>query len=469
MTLAPPAPLLPQPSARRALRATPAWWREAADVAFGAGLVVVVVLWAGGGGIADLRSGAAPALTSLGRLTGLVASLLLLVQVLLMARLPVLERSYGQDELARKHRLVGCWSFALMLGHVVLITVGYATTDGRNPLGELWHLVRTYPGMLLAAAGTLCLVLVAVTSVRAARRRLRYEAWHLLHLYAYLGVGLALPHQLWTGGDFVQAPVATAWWWTTWALTAASVVVFRLGLPVVRNLRHRLVVHSVVDEGPGVFSVRLTGQQLERLPARAGQFFLWRFLDGTGKSRAHPYSLSASPDPTMLRVTVKELGDDSARLRSVRPGTRVLVEGPYGRLTAEQRTRPGVLLLAGGIGITPLRALAEELAEGPGDVVLLHRIGSPAEATFGGELDRLVQEHRLRVHRLVGHRGQGPASWLPASLAERGDADLRRFVPDVAGRDVFVCGPDAWTDAALEALAAAGVPREQIHFERFAW
>jgi DMSO/TMAO reductase YedYZ heme-binding membrane subunit len=59
-----------------------------------------------------------------------------------------------------------------------------------------WTLTTTYPGMLLALAGTLCLVMVVGTSIRAARTRLRYESWHLLHLYAYLGVGLALPHQL---------------------------------------------------------------------------------------------------------------------------------------------------------------------------------------------------------------------------------------------------------------------------------
>ena len=86
--------------------------------------------------------------------------------------------------------------------------------------------------MLLALAGTLCLVMVVVTSVRAARRRLRYESWHLLHLYAYLGVGLALPHQLWTGQEFLASPAATVYWWTLWGAAAGAVLVCRVGLPL---------------------------------------------------------------------------------------------------------------------------------------------------------------------------------------------------------------------------------------------
>jgi DMSO/TMAO reductase YedYZ heme-binding membrane subunit len=162
--------------------------------------------------------------------------------VLLMARLPFLERSYGQDELARLHRLVGFTSFNLLLAHVVLVLIGYAQTARRGVLAETWDVLTTYPGMLLAVAGFAALVMVVVTSLRAARRRLRYESWHLLHLYAYLGAGLAVPHQLWTGQDFVTSPLARAYWWTIWLGTLAAVLVYRVGLPLARSLRHQLVV-----------------------------------------------------------------------------------------------------------------------------------------------------------------------------------------------------------------------------------
>jgi predicted ferric reductase len=435
-------------------------------VAVGLSVVVTVALWLAGRGGQDLFGSGAASLTSLGRVTGLVASDLLLVQVLAMARIPWAERAFGQDRLARWHRWLGFSSFHLMLAHVVLITLGYAAIARAGFLAELWSLVWTYPGILLATAGTLLLVLVVVTSVRMARRRLRYETWHLLHLYAYLGVGLALPHQIWTGTDFVSSPWARAYWWTLYAAALAGVLVYRVGVPLARTLRHRVVVSRVVTEAPGVVSLHLSGRQLHRLPVRAGQFFVWRFLDGPGWSRGHPFSLSARPHRSMLRITVKDLGDGSRSLADLRPGTRVLLEGPYGALTADRRTRAATTLMAAGIGITPLRALLEELPPG---ATLLYRARDESELVLRAELDALAAARGHRVAYLLGRRASD-TSWLPASWAHVDDAAaLRHHVPDIADHDVFVCGPDAWADAATAALAAAGVPDSQVHLERFTY
>lgn len=432
-------------------------------------LVVVTALWLANRGLQELLSGLGPGLTSAGRLAGLLAADLLLLQVLGMARIPWAERSWGQDRLARWHRWVGFTSFHLMLAHIALITVGYAITTHRRAVPELWTLVATYPGMLLATAGTLLLVLVVVTSVRAARRKLRYESWHLLHLYAYLGVGLALPHQLWNGGEFVAAPAARAYWWSLYVLTLGSVLVFRFGVPAYRSLRHRLVVADVVPEAPGVVSLHLSGRALDRLPARAGQFFLWRFLDGPGWSRGHPYSLSAPPHPQVLRITVKDLGDGSRSLARLRPGTRVAFEGPYGALTSGRRTQPRVTLIAAGIGITPLRALIEELHLAPGDGTLIVRARSDADVVFGAELEALASARGVRLVYLLGSRAR-PDSWLPGYLGHLSDsAALRNLVPDIASQDVFLCGPDAWMDAVSRAARDAGVPAARVHTERFSW
>ncbi|WP_199583112.1 ferredoxin reductase family protein [Blastococcus sp. TF02-09] len=440
--------------------------RTGAVVLLWCALLLVSYWWAAGGGVQDL-SGTAGGLTSAGRLTGLLASLLLLVQVLLMARLPVLERAYGQDRLARHHRIVGLVSFDLLLAHLVLITWGYADGALSRTPATLWELTVDYPGMLLAVAGTACLVMVVVTSVRAARRRLRYESWHLLHLYAYLGVGLALPHQLWTGQEFLDSRAATVFWWGLWAASAGAVLVWRLGLPVWRNARHRLRVAAVVPEDDGVVSVHLTGRRLDRLSASAGQFFTWRFLAGPGWTRGHPYSLSAAPDGRSLRITVKDLGDGSRALGAVRPGTRVLAEGPYGRLSARARSRPKVAFLAAGVGVTPLRALAEELPYAPGDAVLLYRFRD--RPLFADELTALARQRGLQVLWLPGPR-RAPDSWLGAGV---GDADdrtlLTAWVPDLADRDVYVCGPEAWADEVRRTTSAAGVPADRVHVESFGW
>ncbi|MDQ1676945.1 MAG: hypothetical protein QOC93_2089 [Actinomycetota bacterium] len=446
-------------------RAPRRWWADVAGSAALLSVVAVVALWLTGGGARQL-TGAGVLATSAGRLTGLVAADLLLLQVLLMARIPWVERSYGQDALARRHRLVGFVSFWLMLAHVVLITIGYAQQARTGVLREAWDLVLTYPGMLLAAAGTALLVAVVVLSVRAARRALRYESWHLLHLYAYLGVGLALPHQLWTGRDFVSSPVARAYWWTAYGGTLAAVVIFRLAVPLWRSAYHRLEVAVVAPEAPGVVSVYLRGRHLDRLPVRAGQFFLWRFLDGPGWMRAHPYTLSAVPGTGRLRITVKDLGDGSARAATLRPGTRVLIEGPYGAMTSVRRPRPKVLLMAAGVGITTMRALLEDLT---GDVTLVYRVSRLDDAVFAAELDELARRRGARVLYLDGPRPDRE-SWMPRRFAHVSDvAGLRWLVPDVADREVYLCGPPQWMDTARAAARDAGVPARHLHLEEFAW
>lgn len=440
--------------------------RAATYAVAGLGLAGLVLPWATAGGLTDLL-GWGPGLTSLGRVTGLVGSYLLLVQVLLMARVPVLENAFGRDRLTRAHRVVGFSSFTLVLTHVLLVTWGYAGGAVAALPGMLWDLVVTYPGMLLAAAGTVAVVMVSVTSVRAARLRLRYESWHLLHLYAYLGAGLALPHQLWTGQQFQESTLLAAGWWTAWGLAAGATLWWRMLLPVARSLRHDLRVTSVVPETHGVVSVYLAGRHLDQLRIRAGQFAVWRFLGRRGWTRGNPYSVSAAPDGHSLRITVRDLGDGSASLTTLRPGTRVAFEGPYGRLSHRARSRPRVALIGAGVGVTPLRALAEELAYADGDAVLLHR--HHGDPLFAAELDVLAHERGLKHVELVGRR-RSDRSWLPEGTDGWTDAAaLRHLVPDLADRDVFVCGPDAWMDAVAAAAREIGVPDRQLHLERFTW
>lgn len=461
-----PAPRLPpRPVLGRRARLD-AGVRIGAMAALWLSLLLVTFWWETDRGVQDL-DGWDTGLTSVGRLSGLVASVLLLAQVVLMARVPLLERAFGQDRLARAHRLVGFTSFNLMLLHVVAITWGYAAGSLLEVPGTLWQLTVDYPGMLIADAGALCLVLVVVTSIKAARRRLRYESWHLLHLYAYLGVGLALPHQLWTGQQFTDSTAKTVFWWTAWALVAAAVLVWRLGVPLAVNLRHQLRVADVVDEGAGTWSVHVTGRRLDRLRVEAGQFLSWRFLTGPGWSRANPYSLSAAPDGHSLRITVQGVGDGSHATRGLRPGTRALVEGPYGRLGDRARTRRKVALIGAGVGTTPLRALAEGLDYAPGEAVLIERFTT--EPLFVAEVDGLVAQRGLQVLRLPGHR-RGPDSWLGAGMAPYDDlSHLLHWVPDIAEREVYVCGPEPWGDLVRTTLEACGLPSDHLHLETFAW
>jgi predicted ferric reductase len=448
---------------------TPHWWRDTVGSLTWASVLVTVALWVQHHGVQSLfklDSG----LTSLGRIAGLISADLLLIQVLLMARIPMIERSYGQDDLARRHRLVGFASFNLLIAHLILITVGYGISARVNPVWQFVDLVLNYPGMLLALAATALMVLVVVTSVKIARKKLRYESWHLLHLYAYLGVGLSIPHEVWTGTEFASSTIATLYWWSLYAAAAGSVLIWRVGIPLWRSLRHGLTVQRVVQEAPGIVSVHVGGRNLRRLRASAGQFFTWRFMDGPGWTRGNPYSLSAAPTDGSLRITVKDLGDGSGRLAQLKPGAKVLVEGPYGKLHAGVRTRRKVTLLASGIGITPMRALMEEIEHRRDELTLIYRASTESEMVFRHEIDAIAARTGARVYYVLGRRAPGRDTWLPQSAAHLSDSQaLRELVPDIAQHDVFICGADGWMDAAQEAALGAGVPQEHVHLERFTW
>jgi predicted ferric reductase len=394
-------------------------------------------------------------LTAVGRLTGLYGALALVVQRVLVARLPWLETRLGMDRLTAWHRWTGFWVLWLVLAHLVFVTLGYAAQDGSRVLGELDALVFDTEDVGLATIATVLLVVVGVTSARGVRRRLRYESWHAVHLLAYLAVPLGFLHQVSVGEDFAGSPVGRLYWWALYGCALGAVAVTRVGLPVLRNLRHRLRVVSVTRESPEVVTIWIGGRDLYRLPARAGQFFLWRF--GRRWWEAHPFSLSAMPDGRFLRITVKALGDGSAWLQHVRPGTRVFAEGPYGAFTGARATRRAVLLIAGGVGVTPIRALLEEFAHARAHVVLVYRATTPQDLVLADELRAIARWCGARLHFVLGPR---TTPGLP---------NLSALVPDARRRDVYVCGPPGMTDAVRHTLRRLGVPDDQVHTERFAF
>ena len=250
-------------------------------------------------------------------------------------------------------------------------------------------------------------------------------------------------------------------------MAAGSVLIWRVALPLWRSARHQLKVTSVVAEAPGIASVYMSGRALHRMPVEAGQFFTWRFLGRPGWSRANPFSLSAAPDGRSLRITVQDVGDGSRDVHRLTPGTRVVVEGPYGRMSARARTQRRVAFIGAGVGMAPLRALAEEMSYAPGDAIYVERYGDTP--LFAREVDQLCHERGLQVLRLPGHR-RADWSWLPHGVAPFSDLDaLRGWVPDIAHRDVYVCGPAVWADLVTRDLLASGLPPEQLHVETFAW
>jgi len=406
--------------------------------------------------------------TGTGIVAGLIGSNLLLVLLLLAARLPVVDRAIGYDLALAAHRRLGKPVLYLILAHLMLLLIGYGLALGRDPVAQAITMITTMPDLPQAFIALTILVLVVLTSLVIVRHKLPYLGWYGVHLLTYAAVLLALPHQFGQGELFAVGTWARWYWLTLYVGTLAAVLVYRFLIPLARNLRHQLRVAEVRAEAPGVVSVVMTGHHLDRLAAHGGQFFGWRFWSPGLHLEAHPYSLSEAPNGQSLRITVRQLGDGSHRLLSVRPGARVFFEGPYGLFTAAARTTGHTVLIGAGIGITPIRALLEDIDTPSGGLTVILRGDDEEHLYLRREVEDICGRIGARLEVLVGlppHQGR---TWLPSAEFAAGQT-ISTLAPDIPDVDLFICGPKPWAELVMRDARAAGVPRHRIHAERFDW
>jgi predicted ferric reductase len=428
---------------------------------------LLVLCWAGAAAVLSLwwqntafvRMSTAEWMVGAGRITGLLGGYTIAIVVLLMARVPALERRVGSDRVARWHAMSGRYAISLIVVHVAMTVWGYSIQGGTPVVEQTVTVVVDFPRMIEATIGTGLLLFIGFVSAGAVRRKMRYEVWYYLHLATYAAVYLTFWHQLATGSEFVANPTARTVWYVLYGAVGVLLLWYRVLAPISLNLQHQMRVESVVDEAPGMVSVLISGRRLHRLGAESGQFFRWRFLTPGLRWSTNPYSLSAPPRPNLLRITVKAVGGHSTALARLEPGTRVWAEGPYGAMTAARRSRGKVLLIAGGAGITPLRALFETLPGNPGDLTLLYRASKTEDLALWGELRQIAKTRGARLLYAVNSPDGVRPEITPARLKE--------LLPDIEEHDVFLCGPPGLAEESYEALRTAGVPSRRIHHESF--
>ena len=400
---------------------------------------------------------------ALGRLAGLLVGSGVLLQLILVSRLPGLEPSIGSDRLYRWHRRIGFALGSLFLAHPVLVTVGYARWYQLSVRGQFMEFATDWPTRLAIAAFILFSLMVA-SSTPLIRRRLTYETWHASHLAMYVALGLASWHQA-NGAEMAGQP----WWANYWIglhlAVLGSLVVFRAGRPIVKGVRHRFRIHKIVLESEDVTSVYLTGRRIDRFTFRSGQYANVMFLSKRRWS-PHPFSFSAAPNGQFLRISIKAAGDFTSRIGELTPGMSVLLEGPLGAFTASQ-PRDKYLMVAGGIGITPIRALIESLAAAGRDIVLLYSAKTADDLVFASELRTMIAQ----CHFVLSRPSESAEAGHTTTGHERGRIDRRmlaRLVPDVRDREVFICGPQPMMKAVAAALRDLRVRESSVHYEQFA-
>lgn len=427
-------------------------------------VAMAIALWLAAGGLREVRD-IASLVTAAGIIAGLVGTDLLLIMLLFAARIPLLDRTFGLDRVMRVHRALGKPSLLLLFAHAGLLILGAMLADHVTLVSAVTDMLSG-EDILPAVGGLALMVLVVVSSLIAVRRHLPYEAWHVIHLLSYAAVLLAVPHQL-TASSIMERWSWQWWYWLVlYTIVVGSLGWYRFLVPLRASLHHSLTVEHVQRIGGDAVLITMRGEHIDELGIVGGQYAIWRFWSRTTFWHAHPISFAGMPSHDRIQIVVRELGDGTRRLGRLTAGTRVSMEGPYGAFTAAARRAPKLVLVAAGIGITPIRALLEHSRLLPGEATLLMRASSPAEAYLWESTRRLVESRGGRAYLDLGPRATAGSTWLSDAASRRGVTITSTF-PDLLDADVYVCGPQAWSDSFIAEARANGVPAERIHTERF--
>ena len=426
-------------------------------------IVLFSFWWVNSGELFAAESLGGP-LLALGRLAGLLAATQILTQLILIGRVKWVETAFGLDKLSRLHRWNGYLILGLIVIHPFLLTQAYAIINSTTYPGQFVDFLKNWEDLLRALAGFLILLGTIGLSITIIRRKLKYETWYFVHIFNYLAIALIFGHQLRFGTD-AQGEWFRLYWYTAYAFAFGNLIWFRFLRPLIKFSKHDFHVSRVVPEDPNgiATSIYITGDKIRNFRIKAGQFMIFRFFQKGFWWQAHPFSLSMMPKNGELRLTAKKLGDFTNQLPLLQPGVEVLIDGPHGLFTEDVINKDKILFIAGGIGITPIRALLESLGDKKLDMTLLYSTKSPSEQVFAEELTELSREHGFKIVNIYADE--------KIAGAEFGRLDqvmLARLVPDLSERDVFLCGPPPMMDALKIALNNLHLPKKQLHWERFA-
>ncbi len=402
------------------------------------------------------------ALIALARIFGLLAVYFVLSQLIFIGRVKWLEKQFGLDKLSIWHHLNGFFALLFILAHPFLLIIAYGGLNNLGFFSQTMDLIKNYPDVWQAVIAVLIFVSIVTLSVNFIRRHLKYEKWYFLHLLTYVAILLAFGHQLKLGGDFHNR-LFVYYWYLLYALAFGQLIWYRFLTPLYNFFTHRFYLAQTVQENAGALSCYIKGQDMQTLKVQPGQFMIVRFLNKKLWWQQHPFSVSAPYDGQTLRLTVKPLGDFTSTLKdNVSAGDKILLDGPHGVFTLKQATKDKLLFIAGGVGITPIRAMLEQALQAGQEPVLLYGNRTASDIIFKDELDQLKQNHQFGLHYIVSD----DSGWS----GEQGQIDkerIRRLVPDLNNREVYLCGPVAMMKAVRKYLLELGLPKKLIHFEKF--
>lgn len=382
------------------------------------------------------------------------------LQFLLTARYQFITAPYGIDVIYHFHRQISIVAFIMILAHPIILFI-------ENPANLALLNPFTAPTRaILGLSSIIALVLLIATSLKRIPLRIRYEPWRISHgIFATAAVVLAMGHTILVG-YYINTPGKQALWIGLGVLWVGALLYVRVVKPI-WMLRRPYKVSEVRPERGDAYTLVLKPEGHRGLAFKPGQFTWLTILSSPFFIREHPFSFSSSAMQNgSVELTIKELGDFTRTIKTLQPGTRAYLDGPYGAFSVDFELAPGYVFIAGGVGITPFISMLRTLADRRDQRSLVLFYGSKTweGVTFREELDELQKRLNLKVVHILENSPdgwEGESGFITAAL-------LARHLP--AQRleyEYFICGPVPMMNAVNAALRQLGVPVENTHSEPF--
>jgi len=392
---------------------------------------------------------------ALGRIFGLIGTYLFLIQILLVSKIKFIEKTYGHDKLTKIHHYNGIVAFVFLLLHGLFLVIGYKLIAKISFLSQLTKFIGA-DEIGFAILALVILIIIIILSITFSKIKMKYEWWYFTHLFTYLVIILAFSHQIENGMDLYSNNAFLIYWYILYIVIIGLLLVYRFLIPIYNYYTYKFQVSKVVKENKNITSIYISGKNINNFKFDGGQFGIFRFFDHTFY-QAHPFSFSKVYDGKEIRISIKNLGDFTSKIKDIKVGTPIVIEGPFGVFTKNQVKHKNVVLIAGGIGITPVRSLLEELSKDLSkDVTLIYSVKEENEAVFKDELSSLHKKNKIHYHlsNMDGHLSEDK---------------LRNIILNPTQTDVFICGPGPMTKNIIKILRKQGVNKKRIHFERFSF
>jgi len=408
--------------------------------------------------------GSANALLAIARLFGLIAVVGVLTQFILIGREVWIEQLFGLDKLSRVHHIIGQVTYFFIILHPTLVIYAYSLLRHKNYIQQELEILNTFKDTPLALFGVILFTVVVGLSIYIVRKRLKYETWYYVHLLNYLAVASVWGHQLANGEDFLSQPIFVKYWYALYIFVFGNFLISRFIRPAILFYKHRFYIENLVSETQDTTSVYINGKEMQKFNFQAGQFVFVRFLAKGYRWQKHPFSLSKSYDGKNIRLSIKASGDFTKTIPHLPINTPVWIDGPYGTFTQKSSNKDKILFIAGGIGITPIRSLIQELGSKNKDMILIYGNKSASDIVFKEELESFSQQFNFPIYHVLNNLEKPEPNYYQGFIDKQ---KIESIVKDVVEREVFLCGPPIMMTKLVPALKELGIDLKKIHFEKF--